>query len=75
MSVKTINRRTLHHNLAQVLDEVVDTAEPVRVESREGRAVVISKDDNESTWDRWVRTGVIIPGKQTSPRSWTKSEP
>ncbi|MCL2594421.1 MAG: hypothetical protein FWD83_02690 [Promicromonosporaceae bacterium] len=70
MSVKTINRRTLNQSLASVLDAVLDTGEPVRVEGRDGRAVVIDRAPEETTWERWNRTGAIRWGKQMSAEEW-----
>lgn len=62
--MKTINRRSLNHDLARVLDAVIETKEPIRVEGRDGRAVVISPDtEPESEWDRWNRLGLIRPAQ------------
>jgi PHD/YefM family antitoxin component YafN of YafNO toxin-antitoxin module len=62
--VRTINRRRLNHDLARVLDAVIETREPIRVEGRDGRAVVISPDtEKESEWDRWNRLGLIRPAQ------------
>lgn len=68
--MKTINRRTLNQQLASVLDGVLDTGEPVKVEGRDGRAVVIERAPEETAWERWVRTGAIIEGKQGTPEEW-----
>lgn len=71
--MKTINRRQLNHGLAQVLDEVLETHEPVRVEGRDGRAVVISAETKtETPWERWNRLGLIEPAKslQTEEEFW-----
>jgi len=62
--MKTINRRRLSHELAQVLDEVIETREPVRVAGRDGRAVVIQPDaPEETTFERWQRLGLIQKAK------------
>ncbi|MDR0481969.1 MAG: hypothetical protein LBH13_02235 [Cellulomonadaceae bacterium] len=68
--MKTINRRTLNQTLASVLDSVLDTGEPVRVEGRDGRAVMIERAKAETTWERWQREGKIRPGRQTSAAEW-----
>lgn len=62
--MKTINRRSLNQHLASVLDEVIETQEPIRVEGRDGRAVVISPDvTTETPWERWHRLGLIRPAR------------
>jgi len=64
-SMKTINRRTFSHELSTVLDQVIETGEPVRVAGRDGRAVVVSPDtEKESEWDRINRLGLIEPAKE-----------
>jgi len=63
--VKTINRRQLSHELARVLDEVIETREPVRVAGRDGNAVVIAPDEapKETEWERINRLGLIQKAK------------
>ena len=70
MNMKTINRRTLNQSLASVLDGVLDPGEPVRVEGRDGRAVVIERAPAETPYERWVRTGAIRYGRQCTPEEW-----
>jgi hypothetical protein len=72
MSVKTINRRTLNHSLASVLDAVIETREPIRVEGRDGRAVIIEPEPEreETPWERWNRLGTIIKGRQSPIEEW-----
>jgi antitoxin (DNA-binding transcriptional repressor) of toxin-antitoxin stability system len=72
VTVKTINRRTLNHTLASVLDSVLETGEPVRVESRDGRAVVIgpAPEREETPWERWNRLGLIRKATPMSAEEW-----
>jgi len=62
--MKTINRRTFSHDLATVLDQVIETGRPIRVAGRDGKAVIVSPDtQKESEWDRINRLGLIEPAK------------
>lgn len=56
--MKTITRRQLNHSLAQVLDQVMTSGEPVEVVTRGGRPLVISVKA-ESVYDAWVRQGLV----------------
>lgn len=56
--MRTINRRTLAHETARVLDAVLDTGEPVEVVGRDGRAVVILPRP-QSALERWEAQGLI----------------
>ena len=55
--MKTIGRRDLNHRLAQVLDEVLATGEPVEIVTRGAPPLVLSVKP-ESVYDEWVRQGV-----------------
>ena len=69
--MKTINRRTLNQTLASVLDSVLDSGEPVRVQGRDGRAVEISRaPEPATTYDEWKRTRLVRPGRQSSAEEW-----
>ena len=69
--METINRRTLNHNLGKILDTVLETGEPIRVEGRDGRAVTISAaPKTETTWERWVRTGQVKIGPPEPHEQW-----
>jgi hypothetical protein len=62
--VKTINRRQFSHELSAVLDRVIETKESIRVQGRDGRAVIVEADvEEESEWDRMNRLGLIQPAK------------
>jgi hypothetical protein len=65
--MKRINRRELNQRSGQIVDEVLATGEPVEVVGRDGRAVVISVKP-ETTYERWVREGLVIPAK--NPGAW-----
>jgi antitoxin (DNA-binding transcriptional repressor) of toxin-antitoxin stability system len=56
--MRTINRRTLAHETASVLDQVLETGEPVEVVGRDGRAVVIMPRP-ESLLARWEAQGLV----------------
>lgn len=56
--MKAVTRRELNHSLAQVLDEVMTTGEPVEVVTRGGRPLVIALKP-ESQYDQWVRQGLV----------------
>jgi hypothetical protein len=56
--VRTISRRELNHQLAKVLDQVIDTGEPVEVVTRGGRPLVISRKA-ETKFEAWVRQGLV----------------
>jgi hypothetical protein len=68
--MRTINRRTFNQQLASVLDSVLETGQPVRVEGRDGRAVVVGPAPQESAWVRWQRTGAIRKGRQSSTKEF-----
>lgn len=69
--METINRRQLNQNLSHVLDKVIETGEPIQVQGRDGRAVLISPaKDEESEWDRLNRLGLI----ERSPNKMTDEE-
>ncbi len=56
----TINRREFNHHVGRVLDRVLATGEPIRVEGRDGRAVVVSPADGTTTvFEQWERSGLI----------------
>lgn len=56
--MKSVTRRHLNHNLAQVLDEVLATGESVEIVTRGGRPLVLSVKV-ESLYDGWVRQGLV----------------
>ena len=56
--MKTVTRRELNHSLAQVLDQVIATGEPVEVVTRGGPPVVIALKQ-ESLYDQWLRQGLV----------------
>jgi antitoxin (DNA-binding transcriptional repressor) of toxin-antitoxin stability system len=58
LEVRTIGRRELNHRLAQVLDEVLATGEPVEIVTRGARPLVISLK-SESLYDGWIRQGLV----------------
>ncbi|HEY3737390.1 MAG TPA: hypothetical protein VGL26_08085 [Jatrophihabitans sp.] len=70
--MKQINRRELNQRSGQILDEVIATGEPVEVISRDGESVIISKKP-ESTYERLVREGFLIPAKRVG--SWADVKP
>ncbi len=59
--MKSINRRELNQRSGQILNEVLDSGEPVRVVGRDGRAIVIAPDTSasESVYEQWARAGMI----------------
>jgi len=56
--MRTVTRRDLNHSLAEVLDSVMTTGEPVEVLTRGGRPLVITLK-SESVYDTWVRQGLV----------------
>lgn len=56
--MRSVNRRQLNHNLAQVLDEVLATGEPVEIITRGAPPLVLSLKQ-ESLFDGWLRLGLI----------------
>lgn len=56
--MKEVTRRELNHSLAQVLDQVMRTGEPVEVTTRGGRPLVIALKP-ESRYEQWVRDGLV----------------
>lgn len=57
--MKSVTRRELNHSLAQVLDQVLTTGEPVEVTTRGGRPLVIAVKP-ESPYEQWVRDGLVV---------------
>lgn len=58
--MRSISRRELSHNSAQILDRVLDTGEAVEVVTR-GRGSVIIAPKPESLHDQWVAQGLVKP--------------
>lgn len=56
--MKKITRRELNHSLAQVLDSVMVSGEPVEITTRGGRPLVIAVKP-ETLYERWVREGLV----------------
>jgi hypothetical protein len=62
--MKKVNRRELNQRSGQIVDEVLATGEPIEVVTRDRGSVIISKKP-ESTYERWVREGLVIPAKSS----------
>lgn len=56
--MKKVTRRELNHSLAQVLDSVMASGEPVEITTRGGRPLVIALKP-ESLYEQWVREGLV----------------
>ena len=56
--MKKVTRRELNHSLAQVLDAVMTSGEPVEITTRGGRPLVIALKP-ESLYEQWVREGLV----------------
>lgn len=76
--MRTVNRRELNHHSGRILDEVLDTGEPVEVTTRGRESVVISpRPAPTSVYEDWKRRGLVVPGtgrldeapRASSPRS------
>jgi hypothetical protein len=70
--MKKVNRRELNQRSGQIVDEVLATGEPIEVVTRDRGSVIISKKP-ESTYERWVREGLVIPAKK--PGGWQDIKP
>jgi hypothetical protein len=56
-----ITASKLRANVYRLLDEVIETGQPLEIERR-GKVLVIAPKEQESIWDRLPRRGGFIAG-------------
>lgn len=75
--MRSVNRRELNQQSGRIIDEVLDSGEPVEVKTR-GRGSVMIIPKPESLLDQWIAQGLTRPATRftfdgipqfTSPRT------